>query len=78
MILRVVLNKQKPFPLRGIRALLFPSLSTASCCRSENNKALLLSQQGFSFVAKRGEMSNLVKKEVAKIVKLMQHLDTDK
>ncbi len=41
-------------PLARLRAFLFPSLQEASFLRSENKKALLLSQQGFSFVAEGG------------------------
>jgi len=44
-----VLNKEKALQRCALlRALLFPSLSTASCCRSENNKALMLRIKAFS------------------------------
>ena len=68
------LTKKKPSSAYALlRALLFPSLSTASCCRSENNKALLLSQQGFFFVDNRFEISNLsLIKDMADLIKLAE------
>jgi hypothetical protein len=50
-----VLNKEKPCSADALlRAFLFPALRLASGLRSENKKALLLSQQGFFFVAEGG------------------------
>jgi hypothetical protein len=48
----------------------------ASLARSENKKALLLSQQDFFFVADSDEISNLnLIKDVDKIVKLLEVLN---
>ena len=41
------------------RIIFIPRLLTPVALRSENNKALVLSQQGFIFVDKRFEISNL-------------------
>jgi hypothetical protein len=56
MILLGELNKEKALLPQGreLRALLFSSLRKSSFSRSENNKALLHSQQGFIFVAEGG------------------------
>jgi isopentenyldiphosphate isomerase len=45
-----VLNNEKALlpHTRELRAFLFPSLSTASCCRSENKKALPFHGKAFS------------------------------
>ena len=41
------------------RIIFIPRLQTPVALRSENNKALVLSQQGFIFVDKEFEISNL-------------------
>jgi hypothetical protein len=70
-----VFNKEKALlpPGRELRALLFPALQKASFLRSENNKALLLSQQGFFFVDKRFEISNLLS-GIIEIISLSDYL----
>jgi hypothetical protein len=77
VILLGVLYKEKALlpPRRELRALLFPSLTRASSARSENNKALVLSHQGFFFVDKRFEISNLdLVRDLGEIIKLEKQL----
>ena len=53
------------------RIIFIPRLQTPVALRSENNKALVLSQQGFIFVAKCGEISNLdLIRDIDRIIKL--------
>jgi hypothetical protein len=51
---------------------LLPSLCLANGVWSENNKALLLSQQGFFFVDKRIEISNFdMVRDLMKVIELL-------
>ena len=55
----------------GLRSFFFLSLPKASFCRSKNKKAFLRQQQGFFFVDKRFEKSNLgLIRDMADIIKL--------
>jgi len=54
---------------------LFSSLRSASWRRSVNKKALLLSQQGFFFVAEGGQISNL--RLIEDIIKIVGFIESE-